>query len=81
MKSLFKDPVSWTESLIGTNLKFYLAATLQIYLGLVIFKTLNENYGFRSGSMWAGLVTVPPIFYLYAFKRVLAELKKEKRRG
>lgn len=83
--NLFKDPIYWTETAVGSTLKFWVSVFIQFLAGaFVIYKALRG----AADESWLVFVFVVlfmfvfPFYYLYALRKLLLELqKREKMRG
>lgn len=69
MPTLFKDPLRWTASAVGTRLRFALVlAGLSGLIGLVVFEAASS--GMRSAAGMALFVIWMQFLLLYALRAV-----------
>ena len=69
--TLYGDPVEWSRGAAGTTFRFLVFSGAHIFMGIMLVL-------FEGVSMIAVAIplTVLPIYYLYALKRLLQELDR-----
>jgi hypothetical protein len=81
--NLFKDPIYWAKTAVGSKFKFWVSVFIQVLTAA--FVLYASTRGKMLDSSWVIVVLfmiVFPFYYLYALRKLLLELQeREKTRG
>lgn len=75
METLGSDPVSWSRSAVGSSFRFLVMACLHVLIWIIVVVFEGEDV-----VILVLPITVFPILYLYAMKRLLQELDQERQK-
>lgn len=71
-RTLF-DPVGWSRNVVGSTPRFLVFAFLHVFVWILLVKIGGERM-----IVFVVFLTIFPIYYLYALKRLLQELDLER---
>ena len=86
MNTLFNNPREWTKRSIGTRIKYVLAIVVHLFAGIVCTLSLSvwvSLYGIQrylGVFLLMGYLTVMPVLYMYALKRLFNQLEESSKR-
>ena len=78
--NLFKNPIYWAETAVGSKFKFWVSVFIQVLIAA--FVLYASTRGKMLDSLWVIVVLfmiVFPFYYLYALRKLLLELQKRKK--